>query len=83
MRMAGQLEGKRVASLFTQGVEQVELTKPLEAVRDAGGTPALISLQTGAVQMFNHLDKGETIEAEPPHRPDERWCDVGRRGGRR
>ena len=62
--MAGQLEGKRVAFLFTEGVEQVELTKPLEAVRDAGGTPELISLETGAVQMFNHLDKGETIEAE-------------------
>ena len=27
--MADQLEGKRVAFLFTEGVEQVELTKPL------------------------------------------------------
>ena len=62
--MAGQLEGKRVAFLFTEGVEQVELTKPLEAVRDAGGTAELISLETGGIQMFNHLDKGETIEAE-------------------
>ncbi len=62
--MAGQLAGKRVAFLFTEGVEQVELTKPLEAVREAGGTPELISLQTGKIQMFNHLDKGETIEAD-------------------
>jgi protease I len=62
--MAGQLNGKRVAFLFTEGVEQVELTKPLEAVREAGGTPKLISLETGAIQMFNHLDKGDTIEAE-------------------
>ena len=62
--MAGQLEGKRVAFLFTEGVEQVELTKPLQAVREAGGTPELISLETGAIQMFNHLDKGDTIEAE-------------------
>jgi protease I len=62
--MAGQLNGKRVAFLFTEGVEQVELTKPLEAVREAGGTPELISLGTGAIQMFNHLDKGDTIEAE-------------------
>ena len=38
--MAGQLNGKRVAFLFTEGVEQVELTKPLEAVREAGGTPS-------------------------------------------
>ena len=62
--MAGQLDGKKVAFLFTEGVEQVELTEPLEAVRDAGGTPELISLETGAVQMFNHLDKGDTIEAQ-------------------
>ncbi len=62
--MANELEGKRVAFLFTEGVEQVELTKPLEAVREAGGTPELISLETGEVQMFNHLDKGDTIEAE-------------------
>ena len=66
--MAGQLNGKRVAFLFTEGVEQVELTKPLEAVREAGGTPELISLETGAVQMFNHLDKGDTIEAETGRR---------------
>jgi protease I len=62
--MANELEGKRIAFLFTEGVEQVELTKPLEAVRDAGGEADLISLEKGEVQMFNHLDKGETIDAE-------------------
>ena len=62
--MAGKLEGKRIAFLFTEGVEQVELTEPLEAVRAAGGDAHLISLEKGEVQMFNHLDKGETINAE-------------------
>jgi protease I len=62
--MADELKGKKVAFLFTEGVEQVELTKPLEAVRDAGGEATLVSLEPGEVQMFNHLDKGETIEAE-------------------
>jgi protease I len=62
--MADECNGKKVAFLFTEGVEQVELTKPLEAVREAGGQPTLISLSRGTVQMFNHLDKGETIEAE-------------------
>jgi protease I len=61
--MAKQLEGKRVAFLFTEGVEQVELTEPLEAVRKAGADADLISLEAGKVQMFNHLDKGDTIEA--------------------
>jgi protease I len=64
MPMAGELDGKRVAFLFTEGVEQIELLEPLEAVRPAGGQPELISLDTGEVQMFNHLDKGDTIEAE-------------------
>lgn len=61
--MAGKLEGKKIAFLFTEGVEQVELTKPLEAVREAGAQADLISLESGKVQMFNHLDKGDTIEA--------------------
>jgi protease I len=60
MLMATELEGKRVAFLFTEGVEQVELTEPLEAVRNAGGEAELISLDKGEVQMFNHLDKGDT-----------------------
>jgi protease I len=62
--MANELNGKRVAFLFTEGVEQVELTEPLEAVRGAGAETTLVSLSAGNVQMFNHLDKGDTITAE-------------------
>jgi protease I len=62
--MANELDGKHVAFLFTEGVEQAELTEPLKAVREAGADVDLISLEEGEVQMFNHLDKGETIEAE-------------------
>jgi protease I len=62
--MTKELDGKRIAFLFTEGVEQVELTEPLEAVRKAGADVDLISLEKGEVQMFNHLDKGDTIEAE-------------------
>ena len=61
--MAKQLEGKRLAFLFTEGVEQVELTEPLDAVRKAGADVDLVSLQAGTVQMFNHLDKGDTTVA--------------------
>jgi deglycase len=56
--MAHDLKGKRIAVLFTEGVEQVELTEPLGAVRGAGAETELISLRDGEVQMFNHLDKG-------------------------
>ena len=62
--MADELKGKKVAFLFAEGVEQVELTQPLEAVRKAGAETTLVSLEKGSVQMFNHLDKGDTIEAD-------------------
>jgi protease I len=62
--MAGKLEGKTIAFLATEGVEQVELTDPWKAVEQAGGTPQLISLEAGQVQAFNHLDKGDTFPVD-------------------
>ena len=62
--MAKELEGKRIAFLFTEGVEQVELVKPLEAVREAGAEVDLISLQKGEVEMWEHFDKGDKITAD-------------------
>src|SRR4051794_14752430 len=62
--MAGKLEGKKIAILFAEGVEQVELVKPLEAARDAGADVDLISLEAGPVQAFNHLDKADTLDAD-------------------
>ncbi len=61
---AGRLEGKRIAFLFTDGVEQVELTEPLSAVRAAGGEPRLVSLKPGSVQMFDGLEPADTIEVD-------------------
>ena len=60
----GKLDGKRVAFLATDGVEQVELTEPLEAVRDAGAEVDVISLKKGEFQGFDHLDKGQTFTAD-------------------
>ena len=42
--MATELKDKKVAFLFTEGVEQVELTEPLKAVREAGADTTLVSL---------------------------------------
>jgi protease I len=53
------IDGKRVAFLATDGVEQVELDRPWQAVTDAGGRPELVSLEAGEIQAFNHLDKGD------------------------
>jgi len=60
--MANELEGKRVAFLATDMVEQVELTEPWKAVEQAGATPELISLEEGEIQGFNHYDKGDTFK---------------------
>ena len=55
--MAGRLEGRTIAFLATHGVEQVEITEPWKAVEEAGGRPELISLESGEVQAFDHLDE--------------------------
>jgi protease I len=62
--MAAELKGKRIAFLATEGVEQVELEQPWEAVREAGADPELISLEDGEVQAFNHLDKADTFPVD-------------------
>jgi len=58
------LTGKRIAFLFTDGVEQSELTEPLKAVKAAGATATLVSTKPHEVQMMQHSDKGDTIQAE-------------------
>lgn len=70
--MAGPLSGRTIAFLVApEGVEQVELTEPWNAVKQAGATPRLISTQSGEVQGFHHLDKADTFPV------DARAGDVG------
>jgi protease I len=47
-----------------EGVEQVELTDPWQAVADAGDTPRLLSTRSGRIQAFNHLDKADTFPVD-------------------
>ena len=63
--MSADLTGKTVAFVVAgEGIEQVELTSPWQAVEQAGGSPKLISPQDGKVQAFNHLDKGDTFAVD-------------------
>ena len=63
--MANELDGRRVAFMIAnEGVEQVELTAPWQAVQAAGGTPMLLAPEPGTVQAFNHLDKADTFPAD-------------------
>ncbi len=47
-----------------EGVEQVELTDPWQAVSDAGGTPRLVSPRPGTIQAYHHLDKADTFPVD-------------------
>jgi protease I len=60
----GKLDGKTVAFLATDGVEQVELTEPWKTVEQEGGKPELVSIESGEIQGFNHLDKGDTFSVD-------------------
>jgi len=62
--MAGELDGMRVAVLATDGVEQIELDQPWQALVDAGAEPELVSLEGGAITAYEHIDKGETRKVD-------------------
>ena len=62
--MTQSLKDKRIAFLATDGFEQVELTKPWEAIKQAGGTPVLVSPKSGQIQGMNHDDKGDLFDVD-------------------
>ncbi|GAA3048693.1 type 1 glutamine amidotransferase domain-containing protein [Actinokineospora globicatena] len=47
-----------------EGIEQVELTEPWQAVERAGGKPVLVSTESGHVQAFNHLEKADKFPVD-------------------
>jgi protease I len=64
------INGLRVAILATDGFEQVELTEPQKALRDAGAKVTVVSPRVtttkGKIQGMNHGEKGDqiTVDAE-------------------
>ena len=62
--MAGKLDGKKIAILATDGVEQVELVEPRKALEDAGATTELVSLDSGEIQGFDHLDHADKLPVD-------------------
>lgn len=63
--MSEKLQGKKIAFLVANdGIEQVELTRPWEAVKEAGGEPVLIALEEGEAQGMNHLEKADTFTVD-------------------
>lgn len=64
--MADELKGRTVAVLATDGVEQVELTEPVKALKAAGAQVMVVSPKSGTLQGWNHHDKGDAIPVDLP-----------------
>src|ERR671938_55246 len=62
--MANELQGKKIAFLATDMVEQVELTEPWKALEQAGAELELVSLEEGEIQGFNHYDKAGSFKVD-------------------
>jgi deglycase len=62
--MAQKLDGRRVAILATDGVEEVEYTEPRAAVEQAGARAELISIKPGRIQAVKHQDKSNTYPVD-------------------
>jgi protease I len=67
----GVLDGRRVAILATDGVEEVELTEPRDAVTEAGATADIVSLDDGEIQAMN-----SDIKPAGTYRADRKAADV-------
>src|SRR4051812_42242678 len=61
--MENKLADKKVAVLVTDGFEQSEFQKPVEALKFQGATVDIISLNKGTVKAWKDGDWGEEFEA--------------------
>ena len=61
-----QLDGMKVAILVAEGFEQVELLEPRKALEEAGADTLVVSPAKGAVQGWNHFDKGVKVKVDVP-----------------
>jgi protease I len=62
--MERKLDGKKVAILVTDGFEQVEMTKPREALDEAGAETKIVSLKPGKIQGMHHTDKADKFDVD-------------------
>lgn len=63
--MSHELQGRTVAILAADGVEQRELEQPREAVEAAGARTELLSLEPGEIQAMQHdIEKGDTFPVD-------------------
>ena len=74
--MAHELDGWKVAVLVADGFEQVELTSPLETLREAGAEPVIVAPGGTQVRGWDKNDWGEpfgvgdTLDGANPNQYD-------------
>ena len=52
--MAASMQGRKVAILATDGVEEVEITEPMKALKEAGAQVTVVSPKSGQIQAMNN-----------------------------
>jgi protease I len=62
--MTGKLDGKKVAILVTDGFEQEELTRPREALDEAGAETEIVSPGNVNVKGWKHTDWGDVFPVD-------------------
>jgi protease I len=62
--MPHELSGKRIAILAADGVEQVELTEPRNALNDVGAKTELLSIKTGEIKAWSMKEWGDTFAVD-------------------
>lgn len=62
----GQLQGKRVALLVTDGFEQSELAEPKRALEAAGAQTCIVSPKDDEVRGWKHTEWGDTFKVDRP-----------------
>jgi protease I len=62
--MPNLLTGRKVAFLATDGVEEVELTAPWNALKQAGADLELVSERSGEIQAMNHDAKSNKFPVD-------------------
>lgn len=62
--MSKKLEDKKIAILATDGFEEVELSEPRKALKEAGAKTYIISPKSGTIKAWNHTNWGDTYEVD-------------------
>jgi protease I len=62
--MVQQLNGKKIAFIAADGVEQVELERPWQAAREAGAEVELLSVKSGQIQGVHGMEMGDKFTVD-------------------